>query len=466
MFDAFKSALPSASWTENAPEIAPHLSDWRGRATGVSLFMLKPASLAEVVQLVQIAHATHTPLVPQGGNTALVLGGIPDNSGKTAIVSMQRMTKVRSLVPEDYAMTVDSGIILADVQRLAADHGCLFPLSLASEGSAHIGGLISTNAGGVQVLRYGPMRSLVLGLEAVLPDGTVYSALSALRKDNTGYDIKQLLIGAEGTLGIVTGATLKLFPANLARATAFVALRSAEDALTLLTRLRAATGDCVSSFELMPRVGIELVLQHIPGTRDPLAAPHSWYVLVDATSPDADAPLLQRLEAALASALEKDIVQDAAIAASDAQAAAFWKIRETLPEAEKLDGGAIKHDVSVSPAQMPAFMRRASAVLMQRYPSARIIGFGHLGDGNVHFNVRAPTGADATDFYLQHHEAVSRIVHDIIVNMGGSISAEHGIGALKRDELIRLGDPGKLAAMRAIKAALDPRNIMNPGRVI
>jgi FAD/FMN-containing dehydrogenase len=466
MFEAFKSALPRSSWTDNAQDIAPHLRDWRGRATGVSQLMLKPGSLAEVVQLVRIAHETRTPLVPQSGNTGLVLGGIPDASGSAVIVSMQRLNHMRSISVDDFAMTVDSGMILADVQRLAAEHGCLFPLSLGAEGSAQIGGLISTNAGGVQVLRYGPMRSLVLGLEAVLPDGTVYSALSPLRKDNTGYDIKQLLIGAEGTLGIITGATLKLYPANLARATAFVGLRSAEDAVTLLTRLRRATGDMVSSFELIPRVGMDLVLQHISGTRDPLAATHAWYVLIEATSSDADAPLQHRLEAALASALEADLIADAAIAASDAQAAAFWKIRETLPEAEKIDGRAIKHDVSVSPAQMPAFMRRANAALLQRFPHVRIIAFGHLGDGNVHYNVRPPAGVDDMDFYQQHHEEVSGMVHDIIVDMGGSISAEHGIGALKREELKRLGNPGKLVAMRAIKSALDPQNIMNPGRVV
>jgi FAD/FMN-containing dehydrogenase len=466
MFEAFKSALPRSSWTDNAQDIAPHLRDWRGRATGASQLLLKPSSLAEVVQLVRIAHETRTPLVPQSGNTGLVLGSIPDSSGNAVIVSMQRMNQVRSVTANEFAMTVDSGIILADVQRIAAEHGCLFPLSLGAEGSAQIGGLISTNAGGVQVLRYGPMRSLVLGLEAVLPDGTVYKALSPLRKDNTGYDIKQLLIGAEGTLGIVTGATLKLFPANLARATAFIALRRAEDAVTLLSQLRSATGDSVSSFELIPRVGVDLVLKHISSTRDPLAAPHDWYVLIEATSPDADAPLQQRLQMALESALNAGLIQDATIATSEAQAAAFWKIRESLPEAEKLDGPAIKHDVSVSPAQMPTFMHRANSALLQRFGQVRIIAFGHLGDGNVHYNVRAPANVDDVDFYRRFQEDISHLVHDIIIEMGGSISAEHGIGALKREELLRLGDPGKLIAMRAIKSALDPYNIMNPGRVI
>jgi FAD/FMN-containing dehydrogenase len=462
MHDSFKSTLPAASWTEDASEIAPHLTDWRGRETGVATLMLKPASVEEVVQIVNIARDTRTPLVPQGGNTGLVLGGIADASGTSVIVSMQRMNKPRSIVPDDFAMTVDSGMILADVQRIAADHDMMFPLSLSSEGSARIGGLISTNAGGVQVLRYGPMRALVLGLEAVMADGSIYAGLGSLRKDNTGYDIKQLLIGAEGTLGIITGATLKLCPANRARATAYIALRSAEDAVTLLSRLRSTTGDTLSSFELIPRVGVDLVLQHIPGTRDPLAKQYPWYVLAEGTSPDVDAPLQQRLEAALAQALETNLIADAAIATSDAQAAAFWKIRETLPEAERADGSAIKHDISVSTSQVPLFMRRASALLMQRYPDARIIAFGHLGDGNVHFNIRVPD----SDFYARHHEAISRIVHDIVADMHGSISAEHGIGTLKRDELQRLGDPGKLGAMRAIKAALDPLNIMNPGRVI
>jgi FAD/FMN-containing dehydrogenase len=463
---AFKAHLPKSSWTDDAADIAPHLTDWRGRATGASQLMLKPASLAEVVQLVRIANDTRTPLVPQSGNTGLVLGSIPDSSGTAVIVSMARMNKVRAITPEDYSMTVDSGIILADVQRIAAEHARLFPLSLGSEGSARIGGLISTNAGGVQVLRYGPMRSLVLGLEAVLPDGSVYSALSPLRKDNTGYDIKQLLIGAEGTLGIITGATLKLFPANLASTTAFAGLRSPEDAVTLLSRLRSATGDSISSFELIPRAGLDLVFEHIPGTRDPLGSPHEWYVLAEATSPDVDAPLRARLEQALAAALEDDVIQDAAIADSDSQARAFWKIREGVPEAEKIDGGSIKHDVSVASAQMPLFMRKASAALGSAYPAARLLAFGHLGDGNVHFNVRPPIGVDDKIFHAAHHHAVSAMVHDIVASMGGSISAEHGIGALKRDELARLADPGKYAAMRRIKAAFDPLGIMNPGRVL
>jgi FAD/FMN-containing dehydrogenase len=466
MHDSFKATLPAASWTENQSEIAPHLTDWRGRETGASALMLKPASVAEVVQIVNIARDTQTPLVPQGGNTGLVLGGIPDASGTSVIVSMQRLNKLRSIVPDDFAITVDSGIILADVQRIATEHDMMFPLSLGSEGSAQIGGLISTNAGGVQVLRYGPIRSLVLGLEAVMADGSIYAGLGSLRKDNTGYDIKQLLIGAEGTLGLVTGATLKLFPANRARATAYIALHCAEDAVTLLRRLRATTGDMLSSFELIPRAGVDLVLRYIPGTRDPLAGQYPWYVLAEATSPDIDAPLQQRFESALAAALETGLIADAAIAASDTQAATFWKMRETLPDAERADGVAIKHDVSVPTSHMPLFMRQAGELLLQRYPAARIIAFGHLGDGNVHFNVRAPQGVDALQFYAQYHEDISRIVHDVVTEMHGSISAEHGIGALKRDELQRLGDPGKLRAMRAIKAALDPLNIMNPGRVV
>jgi FAD/FMN-containing dehydrogenase len=466
MHEAFKQNLPRRGWTDDASDIAPHLTDWRGRSTGVATLMLRPASVAEVVQIVNIARDTRTPLVPQGGNTGLVLGGIPDKSGTAVIVSMERMNTLRNIAADDFAMTVDSGMILADVQKIAAAHDRLFPLSLGAEGSACIGGLISTNAGGVQVIRYGPMRSLVLGLEAVMPDGSVYTALSPLRKDNTGYDIKQLLIGAEGTLGIVTGATLKLYPANKVRATAFVALRCAEDAVTLLSQLRAATGDCMSSFELMPRACIDLVLDHIPGTRDPITTSHEFYVLAEATSSDAEAPLQQRLETALSAALSQDIIQDAAIAESDMQANAFWKIRETIPDAEKIDGRSVKHDISISPAQMPQFIERATASVMQHYPRARIIAFGHLGDGNVHYNVRSPAGEDAEIFYNAHQQQISSIVHDVVVAMNGSISAEHGIGALKRDELQRLGDPGKLAAMRAIKAALDPYNIMNPGRVI
>ena len=466
MHDAFKSALPRASWSDDPAEIEPHLIDWRGRGRGASSLLLRPASRDEVVRIVEIARDTRTPLVPQGGNTGLVLGGVPDASGRAVVVSMQRMNRIRSVSREDAAAEVEAGAILAEVQAAAAAADLLFPLSLGSEGSARIGGLIATNAGGVQVLHYGTMRALVLGLEAVMPDASLFSALTPLRKDNAGYDIKQLLIGSEGTLGIITAATLKLFPAIRSRATAFTGLDSADDAVELLARLRQVSGDCVSSFELVPRDGLDLVLRRISGCRDPLAGPHRWYVLVELSSPDSHAPLRDRLEQGLGDALQDGLIGDAAVAASEAQAAAFWKIRETLPEAEKLDGFSIKHDVSVSTARMPAFIREAGRELARRWPDARPLAFGHLGDGNVHFNLRAPEGSDSAQFAEQAHAEVSACVHDMVQRYGGSISAEHGIGSLRREELIRLGDPGKIAVMRAIKQALDPGGIMNPGRVI
>ena len=341
----------------------------------------------------------------------------------------------------------------------------MFPLSLGAKGSATVGGLVSTNAGGVQVLRYGTMRALTLGIEAVLPDGSVLNQLSALRKDNTGYDIKQLLIGAEGTLGFVTAAALKLVPRPMSVATAFVGLASPAQALALLARLRAATGDAIDSFELMPRDGLDLVFAHIPDTRDPLAGKHAWYVLIEATSARAGDPLGDALEAAVGAALEAGEAADAVIAASEAQRAALWKLRETLPEAERVDGASVKHDVSVPVALMPAFIAEATPAIERGWPGARVLAFGHLGDGNVHFNARPPQGV-SYEAFRDHGPAITRLVNDITVAHGGSISAEHGIGTLKREELARLGDPAKLAAMRAVKAALDPLGIMNPGKLL
>ena len=339
------------------------------------------------------------------------------------------------------------------------------PLSLGAKGSATVGGLISTNAGGVQVLRYGTMRALTLGIEAVLPDGSVLDQLSALRKDNTGYDIKQLLIGAEGTLGFVTAAALKLAPRPRRVATALAGMASPAAALALLARLREAVGDQIDSFELMPRAGLDLVLAHIADTRDPLAGPHPWYVLVELTSPRADDLLEAALEAALAASIEAGETIDATIAATEAQRAALWKIRETLPEAERVDGASVKHDVSVPVAAMPAFIGEATPAVEQGWPGARVLAFGHLGDGNVHFNARPPAGG-SYEAFRANGPAITRLVNDITVAHGGSISAEHGIGTLKRDELVRLGDPTKLAAMRAIKLALDPLGIMNPGKLL
>jgi FAD/FMN-containing dehydrogenase len=338
-------------------------------------------------------------------------------------------------------------------------------LTLGARGSATIGGLVSTNAGGTQVLRFGPMRALVLGLEAVLPDGSLFEGLTALKKDNRGYDLKQLLIGAEGTLGIVTAASLKLVPAIGERAVAWVGLDDAPRAMALLHHLEATMGQAIESFELVPRSALDLVLAHIPGTRPPLAAPAAWNVLIEAVSPMSAPGPEPLLYEGLRSALESGIAGDAAIAASEAQAAAFWRLRDAISEAEKQDGPAAKHDISVAVEDMAGFMTEAAAAVEGRFPGTRVNAFGHLGDGNVHFNVRAPTGA--TDAWVEDEgEAVSRFVHDLVTAAGGSISAEHGIGQMKRAELARLADPARLHALRSIKRALDPKNIMNPGKLV
>lgn len=464
-FDALKAAVGPGGWTDDPARLEPHLVDWRGRKRGRTELMLSPANAGELAAVVRAAAAHRVGLVPQGGNTSLCGASVPEPEGGTVLVSLARMRRIRSVDAADHSLVAEAGVTLSEVHDAAEAAGCMFPLSLGAKGSATVGGLISTNAGGVQVLRYGTMRALTLGLEAVLPDGSTLDQLSALRKDNSGYDIKQLLIGAEGTLGFVTVAALKLVPRPQSVATAFVGLASPAAALALLARVRAATGDAIDSFELMPRDGLDLVFAHIPDTRDPLAAAHLWYVLVEATSARADDPLGTLLEAALAAAIEAGEADDAVVAASEAQRAALWKLRETLPEAERVDGASVKHDVSVPVARMPAFIAEATPAVETGWPGARVLAFGHLGDGNVHFNARPLEGVSYDGFAAQG-PAITRCVNDITVAHGGSISAEHGIGTLKRAELVRLGDPGKLAAMRAVKAALDPLGIMNPGKLL
>lgn len=462
---AMKAAVGPAGWTDDPARLAPHLVDWRGRKHGAAALMISPASTGELAAVVRAAAAGRVGLVPQGGNTSLCGASVPEPEGDAVLVSLARMRRIRSVDAQDHSLVAEAGVTLVEVQAAADEADRMFPLSLGAKGSATVGGLVSTNAGGVQVLRYGTMRALTLGIEAVLPDGSVLDQLSALRKDNTGYDIKQLLIGAEGTLGFVTAAALKLVPRPLSVATAFVGLASPAQALALLGRLRAATGDAIDSFELMPRDGLDLVFAHIPDTRDPLAGRHGWYVLIEATSARADDPLGDALETAIGAAIEAGDAADAVIASSETQRAALWKLRETLPEAERVDGASVKHDVSVPVARMPAFIAEATPAIERGWPGARVLAFGHLGDGNVHFNARPPQGV-SYEAFRESGPAITRLVNDITVAHGGSISAEHGIGTLKREELARLGDPAKLAAMRAVKAAIDPLGIMNPGKVL
>jgi FAD/FMN-containing dehydrogenase len=445
--------------------MAPWLEDWRKRYRGAAAAMLSPANAGEVSAIVGLCAEAGTPLVPQGGNTSMVGGATPPADGNALLLSMRRMNRIRSLSAEANVATCEAGVILAALHSAAAEAGRRFPLTLGAKGSATVGGLVSTNAGGTQVLRFGTMRGLVLGIEAVLPDGSLFEGLAPLKKDNRGYDLRQLLIGAEGTLGIVTAASLKLVTATGSRSVAWVGLSSPARALDLLRLLDQAVGDAVESFELVPRAALDLVLRHVPGTRAPLRGPHEWHVLVEAVAPMVAPPPEKEFGRALRAALETGIIEDAAISASEGQAEAFWRIRDSISEAEKADGPASKHDLSVEVGEMPRFMVSAADEVESAFPGTSVIAFGHLGDGNVHFNVRAPRGASA-EWVEGEGKAVTALVHDLVVAAGGSISAEHGIGQMRLSELARLGDPARLFAMRAIKKALDPKGIMNPGKLV
>ncbi len=460
---ALKAAAGDGNWRDDAETLAPHLVDWRGKYQGATPLLLLPRDTAAVAAIVRAARVHGVALVPQGGNTGLVGGGIPAPDGSAVLLSLGRLNRIRAVDAPGLTLTAEAGVILEHVHEAARGVSCEFPLSLGAKGSATIGGLVSTNAGGVQVLRHGTMRALVAGLEAVLPDGSVLHQLTGLAKDNTGYDIKQLLIGGEGTLGIVTAAALRLVPAPAHRALAWAGVPDPAAALALLARLRAASGNQVESFELIPDSGLQLVLSLLPGHRAPLAARHAWHVLVELAGP---ASLDSVLAESLADAAAAGEIADATLAASTAQARALWRIREELPEAERRDGPAAHHDISVAVAAMPAFATAAAATIEAEFPGARVLAFGHLGDGNLHFNVRAPAGPEAAAWLARHGDAISARVYDLVTAAGGSISAEHGIGVMKRGDLARLGDPAKLAAMRAIKAALDPLGLMNPGKLV
>ncbi|MEX6724406.1 FAD-binding oxidoreductase [Parapedomonas caeni] len=463
---ALKAIVGDGGWLDQPGDMAPFARDWRGGYDGVAALVVKPRSVDQVVELVKCANKYRIGLVPQGGNTGLVLAGIPDQSGRQVVVSLERLNRIRAVDADDFSLVAEAGVILTQVQEAAEAVDRLFPLSLGSQGSARIGGLVSTNAGGVHVLRYGSMRALVLGVEAVLPNGEVFHGLTPLRKDNTGYDLKQLLVGGEGTLGIVTAVTLKLFPRPRDVVTAWVALDDPDKAVGLLAHLRAATGDQVCAFEMIPRIGVDLTLQHIPDTRDPLpGTPSPWVVLTEMSSTRADSGLREVAEAALAEAFERGLARDAVLAESQAQGQAMWKIRETLPLAERMDGIGLHHDISVSVARMPAYITEGTAALEALMPGVRVIAFGHLGDGNIHFSVHGPLGMTPAEFYGRARE-ISACVYELVLKYGGSISAEHGIGMEKREQLAATADPAKLWALRAIKTALDPNGIMNPGKVV
>ncbi len=454
---ALKSALGDGGWTEDPTEIAPWLTEWRNRWQGHTPLMLMPRSTAQVAAAVRVCAEHRIAIVPQGGDTGLVGGQIPFGE---VLLSTRKLRAVRDVTPLDDAMTLEAGITLLEAQQAASAVDRLFPLSLAAEGTATIGGVISTNAGGTAVLRYGMMRDLVLGIEAVMPDGEVFNGLKRLRKDNTGYDLKQLLIGAEGTLGVVTAATLKLFPVMRSRATAMVGLDSPAAAIELLARAKAETGGGVEAFELMKRIGMAFVLRSIPDTREPLDSTPPWYVLIELVSgePGAADSAMDRL---LTHAFETGLINDAAIAQNDAQRAAFWKVREEQSAAQRPEGGGWKHDVSVPLSRIADFLEEATAAVERFHPGARVSAFGHVGDGNIHYDVLCPPGADLKGF-LARWEAGSQIVHDIVACYDGSISAEHGLGRLKTDEARRYKSPLEMRTMQAVRAAIDPHRIMNP----
>jgi len=445
--------------------MAPFLTDWRGRFTGRARAVVLPASTDEVAAVVAACAQARVPIVPQGGRTGLVLGSVPDAAGNAIVLSLRRLNRIRDLDPFNRTMTVEAGCILQDIQEAAAGAGMLFPLSLAAEGSCTIGGNLSTNAGGTAVLRYGNTRELCLGLEAVTAQGQVWDGLRGLRKDNTGYDLRDLFIGAEGTLGVITAAVLKLQPQPKALLTAMVALDSPQRALDLLVLLQERCGPALTGFELMSALCLRLVAAHFPALPRPFAAPHPQYALVELSSSESGAHAAALLESAVGAALEAGMARDAVLASSTAQSLGLWKVRESISPAQAAAGKNIKHDISLPLSAIPAFIARTDSALQAAFPGCQVICFGHLGDGNLHYNVAPPEGEGHGDF-LAHQDAINRIVHDSVLAGKGSISAEHGIGALKREELARVKSPVELDMMRAIKAALDPLGIMNPGKIL
>jgi len=446
----------------DAADIAPYVRDWRGNYVGNSSLVVRPANTQEVADVVKLCAETGTPIVPQGGNTGMVGGSVPDTSGSAIVLSLTRMNQIRSIDLANNAMTVEAGCILAAIQDAALANNRFFPLSLAAEGSCTIGGNLSTNAGGTAVLRFGNARELVLGIEAVTPDGQIWHGLKALRKDNTGYDLKHLLMGAEGTLGIITAAVLKLFPKPQRTCTGLVAVPDPAAAVALLATIQGAMGDRLTGFELMSRVCVEHVITQFPATTEPFSTRHDWQVLIELADTFKDAALEDALGAALEPAFATGQALDAIIATSEAQSQALWNIREHIPEAEKLRGRSVKHDISVPISRIAEFIERGDIALGKAFPDAQVICFGHIGDGNLHYNLSFPGVLPSAE---QTRNANS-IVYALLDELGGSISAEHGLGQMKRDEITRHKSAVEMDMMRAIKKALDPKGIMNPGKVL
>lgn len=462
---ACRDAIGTQYVSTDAQQNAAYLTDWRRRFTGTACAVMKPGSTEEVAVIVRLCNQFKVPVVPQGGNTGLVLGSIPDDSGSAIVLSLTRLNKIRSVDPVNNTMTVESGCILQNIQQAAAAADRLFPLSLASEGSCTIGGNLSANAGGTAVLRYGNARELCLGLEVVTPQGDIWNGLRGLRKDNTGYDLRDLYIGAEGTLGIITGAVLKLFPQPIAGRTAMLALRNADDALRLLTLAQGKCNAALTGFELMSGYCLTLIAKHFPQIRMPFKEAHAQYVLLELSDSESEEHANMLLENLVGDALQLDIVQDAIVATSMTQAKALWLVREHIPMAQAAEGKNIKHDVALPVSVIGDFIRNTDQLIQQTFVGARMVTFGHLGDGNLHYNIAHPEH-QTEDSFLTQQASINRIVHDSVHRFGGSISAEHGIGVLKREEILRYKSEIEMNLMRTIKYALDPHNLMNPGKVI
>jgi FAD/FMN-containing dehydrogenase len=462
-----KQLLGPKGYSDDPLNNAPWLTDWRGRFTGAAAALLSPANTLEVSGIIKIAVKYRLELVPQGGNSGMVAGATPDTSGNQLILSLRRMNQIQNVDPDSGMVRCEAGVILQNLHEAVAKSGRRFPLTLGGKGSATVGGLISTNAGGTQVLRHGTMRQLVAGVEAVLPDGSVFDGMTPLKKDNRGYDLKHLLIGAEGTIGIVTGAMLQTALALIDRCVVWVGVESPYIAYRLLLFMQDHARDRLEGFEILPDRALDSVLRHIDGTRRPLAGAHRWHVLMELVQDDLDQSAPDELATTLlAEALGAGLANDAALAASEAQAEAFWKIRDSIAEAERAEGPALQHDISVPVADMARFIDNESPIIEAQYPGTKTVAFGHLGDGNIHFHVKAPTGIDVADWYAGDGKAITSHIYDRVLAYGGSLSAEHGIGQAKIEEFVRLADPARMAALLAIKKAFDPHGIMNPGKLV
>jgi FAD/FMN-containing dehydrogenase len=465
VIERLKAVVGPGGFLEAPEDTAPHVRSWRGNWVGTTPLVLRPKTTAEMAGIVRICAETDTAIVPQGGNTGLTYGSQPGHANNEVVVSTVRMKAVREIDLLNDTITVEAGVVLQEIQRTAAENNRLFPLSLGAEGTCQIGGNISTNAGGIQVLRYGNTRNLILGLEVVLPDGRIWDGLRGLRKDNTGYDLKHLFIGGEGTLGIVTAAVLKLYPKPTESQSAWIAVESPEASVELLGLMRARLGESVTSFELISRPTIDLLLAGVPGHTDPLDTVYPWYVLAEVTGQGDPGSLADPLSAALEAAVEAGLARDAVLATSGDQARRLWKMREDLPFGVQAAGGAVPHDVSVPLSRLPEFIRRADDAMRAAYPTVRFCCFGHVGDGNLHYNPVKPVDWPY-ERYAGERERINKIVHDIVVDLGGSISAEHGIGIVRLEENLRYKSPVEIELMQSVKRALDPKNIMNPGKLV